>query len=122
MNYMRILIEFIVSFLVIYLIYYFIIVRKCKKNNNYVPVEVNLVLSLYKIDYKKIDLIKMVKLVNLITTFIISVIITFINNLFDSPILVIVFGTIVSILLAIICYSFIGSYYKKISDKKHSNN
>ena len=121
MNYVRMLITFIIVFLVIGLIYYFFIIKRCKKNSNYVPVEVSLIVSLYQIDHKRIDLIKMVKIVSLITTLILSIIITLISSFFNNNLIVLLFGTALSVLVAIICYNYIGRYYKNksINEKKH---
>lgn len=118
MNYTKILIEFILTFILLYIIYYFFVIKKCKKNKNYVPAEVNIILVLHKIDYKKINLFQMINIVSLVTITILSLIITLISNFFSNAILVIIFGTIVSILVAIICYNYIGRYYKRQSMKK----
>ena len=114
----KVLIEFIVSFVIVYLFYYFFIIQKCKKNKKIAPAEVNLILSLYKIDIKKIDLFKMIKEVSLVTTFILSLIITTISEFFDNKIIVLIFGTIMSLLIAFICYRMIGKRYEKISNEK----
>ena len=82
-----------------------------------VPSEVNLILSLYKIDIKKIDIYGMVKVVSLVTTLIISIIITTISMFFKSTIIVLIFGALISILVAIICYRIIGKYYERKSNK-----
>lgn len=120
MNITKVLIEFIITFLIIYLIYYFVVIKKCKKNKKVIPVEVSLIMSIYKIDIKKINLYQMIKVVSLVTTFIISIIITLISIFFDNTIIVLIFGTLISILVAIICYRIIGSYYeKKSNDKKN---
>lgn len=119
MDYFKILLEFLGTFLIIYLLYYFFIIKKCNKDKNYVPAEVNLILILHKIDYKKIDLYKMVKVTSFVTVLIISIIITIISNFFDSALIVIVFGTILSILISIICYNYIGYYFKNKSKIKH---
>lgn len=118
MDIKKVLIEFIITFVVIYLVYYLLIIRKCKKDKKYVPSEVNLILMFYKIDIKKIDLFQMIKVVSIVTTLILSIIITIISEYFDSTIIVMVFGTLISLVIAIICYRFIGSYYEKQSNKK----
>lgn len=121
MNFLRLLIVFVITFTIIGLIYYFFIIKRCKKNKDYVPVEVSLIISLHQIDYKKIDLYKMIKVVSLITTLILAVIITIISTFFDNNIIVLLFGTALSVLVAIICYNYLGRYYKKksINVKKH---
>ena len=117
MNITKVLIEFLIIFIVVYGFYYFFIIKKCKKDKKVVPAEVNLILSIYKIDVEKIDLYKMIKVVSLVTTIILSLIITIISEFFDNTIILLVFGTLISVLVAIICYRFIGKYYEKISNK-----
>ena len=120
MDITKVLIEFIATFAIIYIIYYLVVIRKCKKNNKIVPSEVNLILSFYKIDIKKIDLYQMIKVVSFVTTLIISIIITAIGIFFNSTIIILIFGALISILVAIICYRIIGRYYEKKSNEKNS--
>ena len=117
MNIAKVLIEFVVTFIVIYLVYYFVVIRKCKKNKKMVPAEVNLILSFHEIDLDKINVYQMVKVVSLVTTFILSVIITLIGIFFESTIIILIFGTLISLMIAIICYRFIGKYYENKSKK-----
>lgn len=121
MDIKKVLIEFILTFIIIYVLYYSLIIRKCKKNKKMVPAEVNLILAFYKIDLKKIDIYQMVKVVSVVTTFILSIIITSISVFFDNTIILLIFGTLFSILVAIICYRFIGRYYEKKSNGKNGN-
>ena len=114
---LKVLIEFFVSFIVVYMFYYLFIIRKCKKDKTKVPAEVNLIIVLNKIDPKKVDLYQMVKVVSLVTTLIITTIITAIGLFFDSTIIVLIFGTLLSVVLAILLYRIIGRYYAKISNK-----
>ena len=118
MDVKKVLLEFIVTFVLVYLAYYIFVIRKCKKNKGLAPTEITLILSFYEIDIKKIDLNQMIKVVSLVTTCIISIIITVIGAFFDSTIIVLLFGTAMSILVAIICYRIIGRYYEKQSKKK----
>jgi len=118
MDIKKVLIEFVISFSIIYIVYYFSIIKKCKNDKKMVPTEVNLIMMFYKIDVKKIDMYQMIKVVSLVTTFIIATIITIINIFFDNTIILLVFGTFISILVAIICYRIIGSYYEKKSNYK----
>ena len=118
MNYLRVGIVFVICFIILYLIYYFFIITKCKKNNKYVPAEVNLILMRYKIDIKKIDLYKMIKMVSFITVMILSIVITFILEISSNVVFSIFFATIISIFIALISYEFVGRYYKNKSLKK----
>lgn len=117
MDVKKVLLEFVITFVLVYLTYYLLVIRKCRKNKGLVPTEITLILSFYEIDIEKIDLNKMIKVVSFVTTCILSIIITSIGIFFDSTIIVLVFGTAMSILVAIICYRIIGSYYEKQSKK-----
>ena len=117
MNIWLILIQFLITFIIIYLIYYFFVIRKCKKTLKYAPVEVNLILTRYNIDVKKINLYGMIKVVSFVTSLILSVTITLITAFFDSTIISIIFGTLISVLVAIIVYNIIGRIYEKKSKK-----
>ena len=118
MNILKVLIEFCITFIIVYAFYYFFIIKKCKKNKKMAPAEVNIIIALYKIDVKKINLMQMIRVVSIVTTLIISIIITIISVYFDSTLIILIFGTIISVLLAIICYRFIGRHYEKVSNKK----
>ena len=115
MDIVKVLIEFIITFIIIYLIYYLLVIKKCKKNKKIVPAEVNIILMFYKIDTKKINLYQMVKVVSFVTTLILSLIITIIGMFFDNTIILLIFGTLISLVIAIICYRIIGKYYEKKS-------
>lgn len=122
MNIIKVLIEFIITFLIVYLFYYIFVIKKCKKNKKLVPAEVNLIIALNQIDVSKINVYEMIKVVSVVTTFIISVIITIIWIFFDNTIIALLFGTALSILVAIISYRIIGKYYKKKSMKIEKKN
>ena len=118
MDVKKVLIEFIITFVIVYLIYFFLVIKKCRKDKKVVPTEVNLILSFYKIDIKKINVNQMVNVVSIVTTFIISIIITSISIFFDNTLILLIFGTLISVVVAIICYGIIGRYYERQSNKK----
>lgn len=120
MDILKVLIEFIVTFIIVYAFYYFFVIKKCQKDKKIAPTEVSIILSLYHIDYKKINLMRMTRVVSLVTTTILSIIITIISLFFDNTFIVLIFGTIMSVLVAIICYRIIGKHYKRISDSKNN--
>ena len=120
MNIWKVLIEFSITFVIVYAFYYFFIIKKCKNNKRIAPAEVNIIIALYKIDVKKINLMQMIKVVSIVTTLIISTIITIISVFFDSTLIILLFGTLISIIIAIICYRFIGRHYEKVSIGKKS--
>lgn len=112
MNYLKMGIVFVGSFIILYLIYYFFIIKKCKKNKKYVPVEVNLILLRYRIDIKKIDLYKMIKNVSFITVFILSMVITIVLEFSLNSVISMFIATIFSVLIALVSYEIIGRHYK----------
>lgn len=115
MNYLRVGVVFVVSFIILYLIYYFFIIKKCKKNKNYVPVEVNLILYKFKIDFKKINLYNMIKVVSLVTVLVLSLVITIVLELSLNTVLSLFLATLISLLIVFCCYEIIGRYYKNKS-------
>ncbi len=112
------LIEFAITFIIIYIIYYFLVIRKCKKDKKMVSAEVSIIIVMHKIDIKKVDTYQMVKVVSLITTLILSTTITLISLFFNNTIISLIFGTLISLILAVIFYRMIGNYYKKKSMEK----
>ena len=118
MDIKKVLIEFIITFIVVYVIYYFLVIRKCRKDKKVVPTEVSLILMFYQIDIKKIDIYQMIKVVSIVTTLIISIIITVISVFFNNTIILLIFGTLISVVLAFIFYRMIGKYYENKSNKK----
>ena len=122
MNITKVLLELLITFIIVYLFYYIFIIRKCKKNKKVIPIEVSFILSIYDIDINRINLLEMIKVVSLATTIILSIIITIISEFFDNTIILLVFGAVISVLVAIIIYRMIGKHYEKESmkkDKKH---
>jgi len=115
MDIIRIIAESIITFLVIFIFYYFLIIKKCKKDKHYVSTEVNLILILYRIDYKKIDLLQMTKVVCLVNSIGLSLVISFISIFKEKMIILLLLGTVIAVILMLIIYSFIGNYYRNKS-------
>ena len=113
MNYLKITIEFFIIFFFVYIIYYFFVVRKCKKNENHVSMEVGLILSIHNIDPKKINLYQMVKVVSLVTVIVLSIVITMVSESFNNFYLAILIGSIMAILIALVSYRIIGNHYER---------
>ena len=108
------LLEYVVVFMIIFIINYFLFIRKkTKLNKKKVPIELNYLIIIYKIDVKKINYKKFVWIYNLINTFIITTIYILIVYLLDNLILQIIIGMILLVLLIIICYGLLGRYYQK---------
>jgi len=109
------LIEFIIVFVLCYLIYLFFVILK-KKNKKFnskklKPEESYLILK-YKLDFKKINYKKYMHVVALINSFIFALtleLVQIVKGLF----LQILISLIFLVPLILICYGFIGRYYKK---------
>ncbi len=122
MEYLKLSIEFLVIFIILYIIYYLFFIRKCKKNRDYVPTEVNLILIIHKIDAKKINLYEMVKVVSFVTVLVLSLVITIVSESFNSSVLSILIGSVFTIIIALISYRIIGNHYKRISETNKKEN
>ena len=118
MNFIKFGIEFLITFAFVLAYYYYFSIRRYKKDNKNIPVEVDIILEKNKIDSTKIDIYSMIKIVCILTAFILSSAITLMTYLSKNIILSILIGVCLSIVLAVIIYDFIGKYYKK----KEKNN
>lgn len=113
MDYIKIGIEFIITFLLILIFYYFFSIRKYKKDNNFIPTEVSLIIIRNHLDKKKIDVYKMIKVVSVLTSIILAISTTLMINLSNNIFISILVGVSLSVVLAIIVYGFIGNSFKK---------
>ncbi len=106
-------IEFIAIFLVIYLLYYFATIKKCRKNNEYIPSEVSIITIKYKIDVQKINLYQMIKVTSLVTSLVLAFSIVVVHAIVQKLVLTLFMALLLALILLLIIYPFIGSYYKK---------
>ena len=120
---LRMLLEYIIVFIIVFIISYFLFIRKKKRlNKNKVPIELNYLIRLYRIDVKNIKYKNFVWTYNLINTFIITTIYIIIVYLLDNFVIQLIVGTVLLFLLTIICYGLLGRYYQKKGDKKCMNS
>ncbi len=114
MEIIKLVLEYVIVFLIVFLLQYFLYARKNKKyNKNKIPVELFYLMTIYKVDPKKINYKRFVKLYCFTNTFIIATIYMIVMYLINSWILKVIIGVILLILLTIICYGIIGRYYKR---------
>ncbi len=119
---LAIVIEYIIVFILIFIFSYFLFIkRKQRLNRNKVPIELNYLIRLYKINVKNIKYKKFVWIYNIINTFIITTIYIIIVYLVDGLFLQLAIGAVLLILLTIICYGLLGRYYQKKGEKKCTN-
>lgn len=117
---LNILLEFLISYIVVFILYWLLFVRKkTKYNKNRVPVEYYYLISLYRLDQKKINYKKFVYISALINTFIIVFTYMIISRLLSKWILQLLIGIVIIILLIIICYGILGRMYQKKGMKKN---
>jgi len=118
--YVRVLIEYLLVFLLLFIVHYIFVVRKNKKyNKDKVPLELLYLVRIYGLNIKKINYKKFVWIYSLINTFIISTVYIIIFYLLNNLILQIVIGVVLLILFIIICYGLLGRYYLKKEGKKN---
>ncbi len=114
-------IVWIVMFLIIYLFYELFVIRKTKVLQNMKDgKELSLLAKKYQLDYEKLDLKSVVRVVALANALIISTVVTivclldnFISNWLLWMISVLVVGIILLIPSILIVYGRIGKYYQK---------
>ena len=110
----KILLEYIIVFIIIWLMNYFLLVKnKLKYKKKEVPTELLYLKKIYKINIKKINYKSFVYTYTIINSFIISTIYIILMYLLDNWILRIIIGVILLVLLIIICYGLLGRYYLK---------
>lgn len=114
---MQELILFIMSFIFIFILYELFIVSRAKKNyknkkNDKLPIEVNYLVSKYKLDLKKVKYEQLLQVVALVSSLDISIIVS-LTLLFDSFILQIVVILVLVIPVILVSYYFVGVFYKK---------
>lgn len=120
--YTKMLIEFIIVYLVMFLFNYVFIVRKNKKyNKNKVPIELLYLLKVYKLDIKSINYKRFVLLSDFINSLIVSLVYVIVFYTLDNLILQIAIGIVLLILLIVICYGILGNYYVRKEEKKCTN-
>lgn len=117
MEYLKYLIEFVVLFLICFLYYRPIAFRGLKKKNNKsknkeMP-EVRLFITLFKIDMKKVNYMKLAKQLSLIMSFVLAITVVVTLEFSENIFLKIVVCFFVLAILTFISYKLLGFYYKK---------
>ena len=116
----NILLEFIIAYALVFVLYSLLFVRKkTKYDKNKVPVEFYYLVSLYRLDQKKINYKKFIYITAFINSFIIVFTYMVISKLLNKWIWQLLVGIVIIILLIIICYGILGRIYQKKGMKKH---
>ena len=117
-EYVKFLIDFVLSFIVVFVFYYFAMIRQYKKlDKKKVPAEVNIILRFNKIDLKKINYKKMLLMLTCVTSFIIALNLTVIYKFTKSNVLIVLITVLVSLPIALVAYDLIGKYFAKQSQE-----
>lgn len=113
------IIEASIIFILVFLLNYLLFVRKNKKlKKDEMPLELIYLSGIYDIDPKKINFRKFQYTYSLINSFIITTTYMLVIYLVKTMIMRIIIGTVLLILLIIICYGLLGRYYL-YKEEKH---
>ena len=117
---LSVVLEYVIVFIILFLLQYLLFGRKNNKkyNKKNVPAELFYLMTIYKIDVKKVDYPKFVRLYCLVNSFIMATIYIIVMSLIKNIILKIVLGIVLLFLLTIICYGIVGRYYRRKGMRK----
>ena len=111
--------EFLIAYVLVFCLYWLIFVRKkTTYNPNKVPVEFYYLVSLYRLDQKKINYKKFIYTSALINSLIIVTTYMIVYNLLNKWVWRLLVGIVIVVLLIIICYGILGRYYRKKQKKR----
>lgn len=114
----KILLEFLVLYIVVFLLYFFLFVfKKTRYNKNKIPVEFYYVLNVYKLKREDINYKKFMYITAFINTFILVSTYLIIVYLVKGFFWQILCGIILVSLFIIIFYGLLGRYYQKRGKK-----
>lgn len=117
---LSILIEFVIAYALVFILYWLIFVRKkTKYDPNKVPVEYYYLISVYKLEQKKINYKKFIYISAFINSFIIVFTYMIISRLLSKWIWQLLVGIVIIVLQIIICYGILGRIYQKKGMKKN---
>lgn len=106
------LISFIVIFILVYVLYFFVITgSKKKKNRDKYPIELLIIIEMYRLDIKKINYKSIMNKISLAIAFEFSFTSIFIFKFINSNLLCILVGILMLIPLTVIFFRLIGKSY-----------
>lgn len=104
---------FILTFLLVFILYQLFIIRKAKsKKKKREPFEVTYLVTKYKLDLKKVNYNKLLRVISFVSSFDIALIVTIIL-LCNSFILEIIVGFISMLVIIVVSYHLVYLVYKK---------
>lgn len=112
--FLSLLLEAIIAYALVFILYFFLFVfKKTKYNENKVPVEYYYLISVYKLDQKKINYKRFIYLSAFLNSFIIVITYMIVFHLLSKWIVRLLVGIVIIVLLIIITYGLLGRYYQK---------
>lgn len=116
---LNILLEFVIAYVLVFILYYLLFVRKkTRYNKNRVPVEFYYLVSLYRLDQKKINYKNFIYISAVINTFIIAFTYIVVFKLLNKWIWQLLVSIVIIVLLIIICYGLLGRFYQRKGMRK----
>ena len=107
------LLVFLLTFLFVFLIYEFFLVRKAKKDKRAKkPIEINYLVSKYKLNLKKVKYKRLLNIICIVSAFDISLVVTIIS-IIDNFFLQLLVGFALIMLLILVSYDIVGRIYKQ---------
>ena len=121
------IILFLLTFLLVLVIYELLVVRKYRKDDKKIkqrekdPFEIQYLVKRYHLDMDKASYNQLLQLVALVSSFDIALIVSIITR-FESFLLILLVGIILTFIVIVVSYHFIYLFYKKkgmIKNGKH---
>ena len=108
------IISFFVVFFLVFLYQFLYVIRQTRKSQyKRVPVEVNYMISKFRLDLSSSKIEKVMKESSLVAAFDIAFVYAFITYFIDNTLLCILFSFLLLIPVIIISYNLLGNYYVK---------
>ena len=123
MDYLKYLIIFLAFFVLSYIVYYFYVVKprvtknkKSKQKEKKLPAELVFLIGYYKIDIKKIGLIRILRILNFVNALMFSVLVMVVYKIEEMWLKLIILAVII-IPVIWVTYYFLAKYLKYLEGK-----
>lgn len=114
---MEYIVWFLISFIIVYLFYFVTVIMQKKKYEKFRSSnQVMFFVKKYKLNVKKLNISKFIKIISFTNSFIIALTFT-IATLVDNYLLILLIGFITVIPLMLLSYHIVGLYFKKEENK-----
>ena len=111
---MQELLLFLLTFVFVFILYQIFIVRKAKKKGKKFkePIEITYLVNRYKLDLKKVNYKKLLRVISIVSSLDISLVVTIIM-LINNFVLEIIVGFISTLVIILLSYHIVYLVYKK---------